>query len=161
MDEVAEIIPPDQLQHKIEYLRSKNKNLKVVATNGCFDILHVGHVRSLQKAKTLGDILVVGLNSNGSVKNLKGKNRPIINENERAEILASLACVDIVSIFKEDTAEKFLELVKPDIYVKGKEYSIVNLPEAKIVKKLGGSIIQIPMITGKSTTNIIEKLKKN
>ena len=157
---MAEIISLDNLQNKIEFLRSKNPKLIVVATNGCFDILHVGHIRSLQKAKSLGDVLVVGLNSDESVERLKGKNRPIINEIERAEVLASLACIDIVSIFKEKTAEKFLKLVKPNIYVKGEEYGIDNLPEAKVVNQLGGTIIQIPMISGISTTKIIEKLKK-
>ena len=157
---MADIIPPDQLQNRIEYLRSKNPKLTVVATNGCFDILHIGHVRSLQKAKKLGDILVVGINSDNSVKKLKGENRPINTENDRAEILASLECIDIVSIFNELTAEIFLETVKPNVYVKGKEYDVDNLPEAKVVKKLGGKIIQIPMIPGASTTKLIENLKK-
>ena len=157
---MAEIIPFNQLQHKIDFLRSKNKDLKVVATNGCFDILHIGHIRSLQKAKTFGDILVIGVNSDSSVKKLKGKNRPITKENERTEVLAALACVDIVSIFNEETALNFLELVKPNIYVKGGEYNLDNLPEALLVRKLGGKTIQIPMIPVISTTNIIEKLKK-
>ena len=158
---MAEILTLNQLGHKIDFLRSKNKNLVVVATNGCFDILHVGHIRSLQKAKKLGDILVVGINSDSSVKKIKGKNRPINPESERAEILAALDCLDIVSIFSEDTAEKFLEILKPDIYVKGKEYDIDNLPEAKIVQKYGGKAIKIPMVPGFSTTNTIERLKKN
>lgn len=157
---MSEIIPQDQLQNKLEFLRSRNKDLKIVATNGCFDILHIGHIRSLQKAKTLGDILVVGLNNDESVKKIKGNSRPINTENERAEILAALSCVDIVSIFNDNTAEKFLDLVKPHIYVKGQEYDIDNLPEAKVVKKYGGKIIQIPMIPGASTTKIIENLKK-
>lgn len=158
---MAEIISLNQLSHKIEFLRSKNKNLKVVATNGCFDILHIGHIRSLQKAKTFGDILVVGVNSDTSVKKIKGKDRPINSENERAEVLAALSSIDIVSIFNEESAENFLELVKPDIYVKGEEYDLDNLQEAKIVRKYGGKTIQIPMVPGFSTTNIIEKLKKN
>lgn len=157
---MSEIIPLDQLQNKIEFLRTRNKDLKIVATNGCFDILHIGHIRSLQKAKKLGDLLVVGLNSDDSTRKIKGNSRPINNENERAEILAALGCVDIVSIFNESTAEKFLELVKPHIYVKGQEYDIDNLSEAKIVKKYGGTIIQIPMIPGASTTRIIESIKK-
>ena len=158
---MAEIIPFNQLKHKVDFLRSKNKDLKIIATNGCFDILHVGHIRSLQKAKTHGDLLIVGLNSDSSVNKLKGKNRPINNENERAEILAALACIDLVTIFNEDTAEKFLETVKPDVYVKGEEYNLDNLPEAIIVRKHGGKTIQIPMIPGVSTTNTIKKLKKN
>lgn len=157
---VAEIVPLNQLQHRIEFLRSRNKDLKVVATNGCFDILHIGHIRSLQKAKKLGDILVVGVNSDGSVKKLKGENRPINRENERAEVLAALSCIDFVSIFSEETAEKFLDLFRPDIYVKGGEYDLDNLPEVPLVTKYGGKIIQIPMVPGFSTTDTIEKLKK-
>ena len=156
---MAEIVSLEQLVYKIDFLRSKNKGLAVVATNGCFDILHIGHIRSLQKAKSLGNILVVGVNSDGSVKTIKGQNRPINNENYRAEILAALACVDFVTIFPESTAEKFLETLKPNIYVKGDEYNLDNLPEAILVKKLGGSVVKIPMIPGASTTSIIEKLK--
>ena len=155
---MAEIVPIEHLQHKIEFLRSKTPDSKIVVTNGCFDILHIGHIRSLQKAKSLGDILLVGLNSDSSVKKLKGNNRPINNEKDRAEILAALSCIDFVSIFNEDTAEKFLEIVKPNIYVKGGEYSVDILPEAKVVKKYGGEIVLVPMIPGLSTTKIIEKL---
>lgn len=158
---MAEIIQLDRLGNKIEFLRSRNKDLKVVATNGCFDILHIGHIRSLQKAKSLGDILVVGVNNDISVKKIKGNNRPVNNEKERAEVLAALGCVDIVTIFSEDTAQKFLESFKPDIYVKGAEYNIDNLPEAKLVKGYGGNIVIIPMIPGVSTTKTIERLKKN
>lgn len=158
---MAEIVPLIHLSHKIDFLRSQKKDLVVVATNGCFDILHIGHIRSLQKAKSLGDILVVGINNNESVKKLKGEKRPINSENERAEVLASLSCVDIVSIFSDYTAEKFLRLIKPNIYVKGSEYDLDNLPEAILVKKLGGKIVEIPMIPGASTTNLIDKLKKN
>ena len=158
---MAEIILLDRLNHKIDYLRSKNKNLVIVATNGCFDILHIGHIRSLQKAKTFGDILVVGINSDSSVKKLKGEDRPLNNENNRAEILAALTCVDIVSIFSEPTAEKFLETLKPNIYVKGGEYDLDNLPEAKIVQKYGGKTLTIPMIPEFSTTKLMDKIKKN
>ena len=158
---MAEIISIEQLKHKIEFLRSKNPALKVVATNGCFDILHIGHIRSLQKSRSLGDVLIVGLNSDASVKKLKGNDRPINNEKDRAEILAALSCIDFVSIFNEDTAEKFLEMVKPNIYVKGGEYNPDTLPEAKVVKKYMGEIILIPMIPGLSTTKTIEKIKKN
>ncbi|MBI3591333.1 MAG: D-glycero-beta-D-manno-heptose 1-phosphate adenylyltransferase [Candidatus Melainabacteria bacterium] len=157
---MAEIIPPNQLKHKIDFLRSKNKKLVVVATNGCFDILHVGHIRSLQKAKKLGDILVVGINSDSSVKKLKGNNRPINSQNERAEILAALECIDFVTTFDEESAEKFLELFKPEIYVKGGDYDLDNLPEAVLVRNYGGKTVQFPIVPGFSTTNTIEKLKK-
>ena len=156
---MAEIIPIDQLKNRIEFLRSKNKDIKTVATNGCFDILHIGHIRSLQKAKSLGNILIVGLNSDSSVKKLKGKDRPINNEKNRAEILAALSCVDFVSLFNEDTAEKFLEIVKPDIYVKGGEYNLDILPEAQVVKKYGGEIVLIPMIPNSSTTSLLDKIE--
>lgn len=158
---MAEIVPIDQLENKVQFLRSKNKDLKIVATNGCFDILHTGHIKSLQKAKSLGGVLIIGLNSDASVKKIKGEDRPINNEKDRAEILAALSCIDFVSIFHEDTAEKFLEIVKPDIYVKGGEYSVDILPEAKIVKKYGGEIFLVPMIPDSSTTNLIKKIKKN
>jgi len=157
---MAEIIPIEQLSYKIDFLRSKKNNLVVVGTNGCFDILHIGHIRSLQKAKSLGDILVVGINSDSSVKKLKGEERPINKENDRAEVLAALGCVDYISIFNELTAENFLQKFKPNIYVKGAEYSLDNLPEAGVVKTYGGKIIQIPMIPGFSTTDAIKRLKK-
>ncbi len=158
---MAEIVTLDQLPHKIEFIRSRNKNLKFVATNGCFDILHVGHIRYLQKAKQLGDVLIVGINSDSSVKKIKGLNRPLNLQNERAEVLASLSCVDIVSIFNEETAEKFLTMVKPDIYVKGGDYDPDNLPEAPLVKSIGAKVVIIPFVPGYSTTSTIERLKKN
>lgn len=157
---MSEKILADRLKDKIEFLRRQNKDLKVVATNGCFDILHVGHVRSLQKAKSLGNFLVVGINSDSSVKKLKGDDRPINNESDRAEVLASLSCVDIVTIFDDKTAENFLSQVKPDIYVKGGEYDLDKLAEAILVRKLGGQAIAIPMVQGSSTTTLIEKIKK-
>ena len=158
---MAEIIPLHQLQHKVELLRSRNKDIKIVATNGCFDILHVGHIRSLQKAKTFGDILIVGINSDSSIKELKGDLRPINNELDRAEVLASLECINIVSIFNEKTAERFLEFIKPNIYVKGGDYDLETLPEAILVRKYHGQTIQVPLVPNSSTTKIIEKLKKN
>lgn len=155
---MAEIIPFNRLKHKIKVLKAKNK--KIVATNGCFDILHIGHIRSLQKAKSLGDVLVVGLNSDTSVKKNKGKTRPINNEKIRAEVLSALACVDLITIFSEETANKFLEMVKPHIYVKGGEYNLKKLSEAALVRKLGGKTVQIPMIPEFSTTKLINRIKK-
>ena len=108
----------------------------------------------------MGDILIVGLNSDESVKNLKGDSRPINNQNYRSEMLAALSSVDIVTIFNESTAEKFLEIVKPNIYVKGEEYDLDNLPEAKLVKNLGGTVIQIQNVPGYSTSEIIERIRK-
>ena len=139
----------------------KAKGKKIVFTNGCFDILHVGHVRYLKEAKALGDILILGLNSDCSVKSLKGSNRPINNESDRAEVLSALKAIDYVVIFDEKTAENIVGEVKPDIYAKGGDYSIDNLPEAKIVAEHGGKTVLLQLVDGKSSTNIINKCKEN
>ena len=139
----------------------KSEGKTVVFTNGCFDILHAGHVRYLNAAKALGDSLVLGLNSDVSVKKLKGVNRPINNENDRAEVLSALKAIDYVVIFDEETAENIVDEVKPDIYAKGGDYSIETLPEAKIVAKHGGKTVLVPLVEGKSSTNIINKCKEN
>ena len=139
----------------------KAKGKKIVFTNGCFDILHVGHVRYLKEAKALGDILILGLNSDCSVKSLKGSNRPINNESDRAEVLSSLKAIDYVVIFDEKTAENIVGEVKPDIYAKGGDYSIDTLPEAKIVAEHGGKTVLLQLVDGKSSTNIINKCKEN
>ena len=136
----------------------RNKGAKIVFTNGCFDLLHLGHVRYLRKAKNLGDILILGLNSDSSVSKLKGKDRPYISELERAEILASLECVDYVTIFSEPMPDNLLKLIKPDFHVKGGDYKISKLPERKLVEDLGGKVIVIPPIKGRSTTGIVEKI---
>ena len=139
----------------------KAKGKKIVFTNGCFDILHVGHVRYLKEAKALGDILILGLNSDSSVKSLKGSNRPINNESDRAEVLNALKAIDYVVIFDEKTAENIVGEVKPDIYAKGGDYSIDTLPEAKIVAEHGGKTVLLQLVDGKSSTNIINKCKEN
>lgn len=136
----------------------KNDDARIVFTNGCFDILHLGHVRYLREAKRLGDILIVGLNSDDSVRSLKGKDRPYVSELERAEILASLECVDYVTIFSELRPDNLIKIVMPDIHVKGGDYKISQLPEKKLVEKLGGKVVVIPPIKGKSTTNIVERI---
>ena len=139
----------------------KAKGKKIVFTNGCFDILHVGHVRYLKEAKALGDILILGLNSDYSVKSLKGSNRPINNESDRAEVLSALKAIDYVVIFDEKTAENIVGEVKPDIYAKGGDYSIDTLPEAKIVAEHGGKTVLLQLVDGKSSTNIINRCKEN
>ena len=139
----------------------KAKGKKIVFTNGCFDILHVGHVRYLKEAKALGDILILGLNSDSSVKSLKGSDRPINNESDRAEVLSALKAIDYVVIFDEKTAENIVGEVKPDIYAKGGDYSIDTLPEAKIVAEHGGKTVLLQLVDGKSSTNIINKCKEN
>ncbi|PIS28556.1 bifunctional heptose 7-phosphate kinase/heptose 1-phosphate adenyltransferase [Candidatus Saganbacteria bacterium CG08_land_8_20_14_0_20_45_16] len=131
---------------------------QIVFTNGCFDLLHLGHVRYLREAKKLGDILIIGLNSDDSVRGLKGPKRPYIAELERAEILASLECVDYVIIFPESRPDNLIKLIEPDIHVKGGDYQIDDLPEKKLVESLGGKVVVIPPIKGRSTTNIVERI---
>ena len=139
----------------------KNQGQTIVTTNGCFDILHIGHLRYLKKAKSFGDVLVVALNSDSSTKALKGENRPINNQNDRAELLSNLNCVDIVVIFDEISPEKLLVEIAPDIHTKGADYTIETLPEAKAIMQAGGKIEFIEFIEGKSTTNTIKKINKN
>ena len=131
---------------------------KIVFTNGCFDIIHVGHVRYLTTAKSFGDILIIGLNSDESVKILKGENRPINNEKDRAEVLLGLKAVDYVVIFGERTAENLVSEIRPDIYVKGGDYTVDKIPEAKIVQSYGGRVELVQFVAGHSTTNILKKL---
>lgn len=145
---------PKSLQLVLSLLKKSGK--KIIFTNGCFDILHIGHIRYLKKARSFGDILVVGLNSDSSVKKLKGNNRPVFSQNERAEILSSLEFVDFVVIFKENTPEKIISILKPDVHVKGGDYKTNNLPETEIVKKYSGKIKIVKFIPGYSTTNIIK-----
>ena len=131
----------------------------VVTTNGCFDILHVGHVKYLEKTKTFGDYLIVLLNSDKSVKSIKGPTRPINGELDRAEVLSALRCVDYVVLFDEDSPRNLLDEMKPDVYTKGADYNMDTLPEADIMKKNGTKVEFIDFVEGKSTTNIINKMK--
>ena len=131
---------------------------KIVFTNGCFDIIHAGHVRYLTTAKNFGDVLIVGLNSDESVRRLKGDSRPINNQFDRAEVLLGLKAVDHVIFFGEQTAENLIAQVKPDIYVKGGDYTLETLPEAKIIQKFGGRVELVNLVEGHSTTNIVEKI---
>ncbi len=133
---------------------------KVVFTNGCFDILHAGHVRYLAAARALGDLLIVGLNSDESVKGFKGADRPINPQDDRAEVLAALAAVDHVVIFDDRTAEGLVAEIKPDIYVKGGDYCIDDLPEAAIVAGYGGRTVLVPEVPGRSSSTIIGKIKE-
>lgn len=138
-----------------------NFSTKIVFTNGCFDILHLGHIEYLAKAKELGHILIVGLNSDKSVRDLKGDSRPINNQSARATILAALSFIDIVIVFDEETPEKLIKMIKPDVLVKGGDYNPENIIGYDIVKEYGGDVITIHMTDGYSTTNIIKELKKN
>lgn len=137
----------------------KAENKKIVMTNGCFDILHAGHVRYLTKSKACGDILIVGLNSDKSVKMLKGESRPINNEMDRAEVLSGLEAVNYIVIFDEISPVELLDEIKPDIYTKGADYTLETLPEAPVVLKNGGEVKFIELVEGKSTTKIIDKIK--
>ncbi len=128
----------------------------VVTTNGCFDVLHLGHLRYLQAARQLGDLLVVAVNSDSSVRELKGENRPLVPEAERAEMLAGLACVSYVVIFPELTPINLLAELKPNIHVKGGDYKLEELVEREVVEAYGGKVIVGLNVPGKSTTNLIE-----
>ena len=129
-------------------------------TNGCFDIFHVGHARYLKQASTYGDILVVGVNSDASVKRLKGPERPIISEKERMELLADLQCVSYVVKFSEDTPYELIKKIQPDIITKGGDYKPEDVVGKDIVEQKGGKVVICNLIEGKSTTNIITKIKK-
>ncbi len=145
-----------------EFVHNLQKSGKtIVATNGCFDILHVGHVRYLQKTKTFADYSIVLLNSDKSVRSIKGEGRPINNENDRAEILCALSCVDYVVLFDEDSPRNLLDEIKPDVYTKGADYNMETLPEADIMIKNGTKVEFISFVEGKSTTNTIEKMKNS
>lgn len=137
---------------------SRKLNKKIVFTNGCFDILHVGHVKYLQKAKSLADILIVGINCDVSVRKLKGESRPIITEKERAEVVSALECVDYVTIFHELTPENLIRIIKPDIHVKGGDWEVEQLPEASLVQSYGGRIVIADEVRGHSTSDIIRKI---
>lgn len=141
----------------VEILKSQNK--KVVFTNGCFDILHVGHLRYLNEAKKQGDVLIIGVNSDASVKRLKGESRPINNQFDRAEMLGGLKAVDYTVIFEEDTPEELIATLKPSIHVKGGDYKKEDLPETKIVESYGGEVRILSFVEGKSTTNIVKKIQ--
>jgi len=154
------IVDLEELSDRCEKLRAAGK--KLVATNGCFDLLHLGHVRYLQAARALGDFLAVGLNSDRSVRQLKGGGRPITTEDDRAEVLAALRCVDLVTIFPEMRATRFLVAARPAIYVKGGDYTSETLNEEERValKQIGAEIRLIPFEPGYSTSQLLEQIRK-
>ena len=139
-------------------LRRRKK--KIVFTNGVFDIIHFGHIDYLQKAKALGDILIVGLNTDNSVKKFKATDRPVQNQNDRARILTAFEAVDYVIMFSEETPERLIKMVRPDILVKGADYKISEIVGADFVKSYGGVVKRITLAKGRSTTAIIKKIKK-
>ncbi|HEX2185401.1 MAG TPA: adenylyltransferase/cytidyltransferase family protein [Chloroflexota bacterium] len=175
---MGRIVPFDVLSRVLAAERAAGK--RIVLTNGCFDLLHVGHTRLLQQCRALGEVVVVGLNADESVRRLKGNTRPVVPEAERAELLAALAAVDYVTIFAETTAERLAAVVRPDVYVKGADYACEpqpqgaqpageastagtvderRLPEAKVVRAGGGEVVLLPLVPGRSTTATLERLR--
>jgi rfaE bifunctional protein nucleotidyltransferase chain/domain len=156
----GKILSLEDLAERAKALREAGK--KVVATNGCFDLLHVGHVRYLKAARARGDILIVGVNGDDSVRQLKGPRRPLNNEKDRAEVLAALESGDLSAIFPEERATRFIQLVAPDLYVKGGDYKTetLNSEERAVLEKLGTKIDLVPFEKGYSTSSLLEKLRK-
>ena len=154
---MGKVIQREKIEELLKLLRSQNK--VIVATNGCFDILHVGHVRYLKKSKSFGDVLIVGLNSDKSVRSIKGEGRPINSEQDRAEVLCALESVDYVVLFDEDSPKDLLEVIKPNIYTKGADYTLKTLPEADVILRNNGWVEFIDFVEGKKKTKIIDKIK--
>lgn len=136
----------------------RRRKLRIVFTNGVFDILHRGHVQYLGKAKTFGDVLVVGLNSDQSVRRLKGRGRPVQSQRDRAEILLALKAVDFVVVFGEDRPDRLIEQIRPDVLVKGADYKLSEIAGAEFVRSYGGSVRRVPLAPGRSTSGIIKKV---
>ena len=155
---ISKIREAKNLAKTLSALRSKGK--KIVFTNGCFDIIHAGHVDYLSKARRLGDVLVVGLNSDSSVKKIKGKDRPINRESDRAKVLSSLYFVDYITSFNETTPENLIKKVRPDILVKGGDWKIEDIVGSSFVRSYGGKIKRIPFVKGYSTTALIAKIER-
>ena len=152
------LLTREQLAQRVAEWRTWGKLL--VFTNGCFDILHVGHLHLLEQARAMGDLLIVGVNSDDSVRTFKGPTRPLVPEAERAQLVAGLECVDAVVIFPEPTATSLLELIRPDYYVKGGDYTEQNLPEAEPVVAYGGFLVILPYEPNHSTTQLIARIRE-
>jgi len=154
------ILSWQQLPKWRETLRGDHRRL--VVTNGCFDLLHRGHVTYLEAARALGDVLLVGVNADASVRELKGPQRPVNSEDDRAAVLAALESVSAVCVFPDRTALRFLSTVQPDIYVKGGDYTIdtINQEERRLIEQLGGKVVVLPVVPGRSTTALLEKISR-
>lgn len=150
------IIDADALKRLVASLRQQGKTL--VFTNGVFDLLHIGHVRYLYEASRMGDVLIVGVNSDRSAARLKGPTRPMIAQDERAEMLAALGFVDYVVVFDDDTPDELIRIIRPNIHVKGGDYKPDELPEAPLVRSLGGRVVTAPLVDGRSTTITIARI---
>jgi D-beta-D-heptose 7-phosphate kinase/D-beta-D-heptose 1-phosphate adenosyltransferase len=148
----------EELRRGVEALRAKGK--RMVFTNGCFDLLHVGHIRYLEQAKALGDILIVGINSDRSVQALKGPLRPILPVEDRAEILSGLGCIDYITVFDEPTPLELITLLKPQVLVKGGDWTKEAVVGSEVVEGLGGKVVLLPFVEGSSTSNLIETILK-
>ena len=156
MTTLKKLLAADALAREVSARQARGE--RIVFTNGVFDILHVGHARYLAEARALGDALIVAVNTDASVRRLKGDLRPIVCENERAELLAALACVDYVTLFDTPTPVPLLEIVRPLIYAKGGDYTEAELPEAPVARGWGGDVRILSLVQGRSSTNIIEKI---
>ena len=146
------------LKRKIERLKQNGK--RIVFTNGCFDILHYGHTKYLQDAKTKGDYLVVAVNSDSSIKKIKAKNRPVVGQTDRLRVVAALGCVDFVILFNEDDPLKLIKSLKPDILVKGSDWSKKRIVGADFVESYGGKVLTVNLVKGRSTSSIIKKITR-
>ncbi|MFN8000401.1 MAG: D-glycero-beta-D-manno-heptose 1-phosphate adenylyltransferase [Acidobacteriota bacterium] len=153
---MAAILSLAELQSEREILRQQGR--RVVFTNGCFDLLHPGHVRYLQQARALGDALIVALNSDRSVRELKGENRPILRQDERAEVMAALACVDYVTIFDEPTPRTVIAALLPDVLVKGGDWGVEAIVGREEVEAAGGQVLSLPFVDGCSTSDVIQRI---
>ncbi|HDQ03020.1 MAG TPA: D-glycero-beta-D-manno-heptose 1-phosphate adenylyltransferase [Deltaproteobacteria bacterium] len=151
------ILERNELKKKTDALKREGK--KIAFTNGCFDILHVGHVRYLRQAKQTADILILALNSDSSVKKIKGEKRPLVNQEERAEIVAALEFIDFVTIFDEQTPLELINLLKPDVLIKGGDWTEEQIVGREEIAQWGGKLVVIPEIKDKSTTNIVEEIR--
>jgi len=156
---IDKIFEREGLKEKVRALKKGGK--KIVFTNGCFDLIHIGHVRYLEAARAEGDVLVVGVNSDSSVRRIKGPGRPIVPEDQRAEVLAALACVDFVTLFDEPDPLVTIRLVMPDVLVKGADWEEDAIVGRNVVEAMGGRVIRIPLTESASTSRIIDKILAN
>jgi rfaE bifunctional protein nucleotidyltransferase chain/domain len=156
---VNKTVTPSALQRRLAALQRRGK--RIVFTNGCFDLIHPGHVRYLRQAKQLGDVLVVGLNSDASVRRLKGPTRPLVPQRDRAEVMAALEMVDFVTVFNDDTPYKLIARLQPDVLVKGGDWAPDRIVGADIVRARGGKVRSLRFAPGYSTTRLVETIAKN
>jgi D-beta-D-heptose 7-phosphate kinase/D-beta-D-heptose 1-phosphate adenosyltransferase len=159
MTDNDKIVPFSGLKPLCARLSARSK--RIVFTNGCFDILHAGHVKYLRKARDLGDVLILGLNSDSSVKRIKGPSRPIVSQEDRAAVVSSLGCVDHVVIFGEDTPARLIREIRPSVLVKGADWKVADIAGADFVKSYGGRVATVTLVKGRSTSDIVRKIKKS